>query len=77
MSDEVKDLEFDNPSEMSVDKFLRITIGQLFENDNDTTYLYSTLKAADGSTAEVEWKLKVVSSNGVKTREEEEDGKAA
>jgi len=77
MADPTKDLEFDNPTEMSVDKFLRITIGQLFENDNDTTYLYSTLQAADGSTAEVEWKLSVVSINGVKTREDSEDGKAA
>jgi hypothetical protein len=45
----------------------------MFENDHDTTMLTAKLKATDGTESELEFEIKIVSINGIKTRKEEED----
>lgn len=69
MSDSVKELA-DAP-DLTVDEFLRTMVGQMFENDNDTTYLNATLKASDGSESQLEFKIRIMSINGIPTRDED------
>lgn len=64
----------DAPS-LTMDAFLRILIGQCFENDNDTAYLKATLKSTDGIESHLEFKIQIMSINGVKTRVDNEEGK--
>jgi len=57
--------------DLSMAAFLRTVVQQMFENDNDTTFLTANLKALDGSESTLEFKLSILSINGVKTRYEE------
>jgi len=57
--------------DLSMAAFLRTVVQQMFENDNDTTFLTANLKALDGSESTLEFKLAILSINGVKTRYEE------
>jgi hypothetical protein len=63
--------ELDEAPNMTMDEFLRVLVGQCFENDNDTTYLNATLKAPDGGTSELEFQIRIMSIDGVKTRDED------
>lgn len=62
--------ELGEAPDMVVDEFLRTVVGQCFDNDNDTTYLNATLKAPDGTTSELEFQIRIMSIDGIKTREE-------
>lgn len=53
---------------ITMDAFLRILVGQCFENDNDTAYLKATLKSTDGIESHLEFKIQIMSINGIKTR---------
>ena len=57
---------------VTVDEFLRVAVGQMFENDNDSTYLNATLKGTDGSESTLEFKIRIMSINGISTRDEEQ-----
>jgi hypothetical protein len=70
MSDTIKELG--EAPDVTVDEFLRIIVGQMFENDNDTSFLRAKLKATDGSHSELEFKIRIVSINGVPTRDGED-----
>lgn len=71
MSDTVEK-ELGTAQDLSVDEFLRTLVGQMFENDNDTSYLQADLKADDGTTSKLEFKIRIVSINGIRTRDEED-----
>ena len=71
MSDEtVKELG--EAVDLTVDEFLRNVVAQMFENDNDTSYLNAKLKATDGSESDLEFKFRLVSINGIPTRDEDD-----
>lgn len=70
MSDSIKELG--EAPDLTVDEFLRTMVGQMFENDNDTTYLNAILKATDGSESQLEFKIRIMSINGIPTRDEDE-----
>lgn len=57
--------------ELSMDKFIRTAVDEMFKNDNDTLYMKATLKTNAGSTSELEFKLSIESINGVKTQRED------
>jgi hypothetical protein len=63
--------ELGTAEDVTMDSFLRTLLAQMFENDNDTTFLNAKLKATDGTTSDLEFKIRVLSINGVKTREED------
>ena len=63
--------ELGEAPDLTVDEFLRTMVGQMFENDNDTTYLNATLKATDGSESQLEFKIRIMSINGIPTRDED------
>ena len=63
--------ELPNAPDISVDEFLRTVVGQCFDNDNDTTYLNAQLQATDGSESTLEFQIRIMSINGIATREEE------
>lgn len=65
--------ELGSAMELTVDSFLRTTVSQMFENDNDTSYLTATLKASDGTESELEFKIRILSINGVRTRDNDEE----
>jgi len=65
--------ELGEAKSLTVDELLRTVVAQMFENDNDTSYLNATLKATDGSESELEFKIRIVSINGIKTRDDEEE----
>ena len=67
----VKDLG--EAPDLTVDEFLRTVVAQMFENDNDTSYLNAKLKATDGSESDLEFKIRIMSINGIPTRDEDED----
>lgn len=72
MSDEnTTTKELGEADKLTVDELLRTMIAQMFENDNDTTYLNATLKATDGTESELEFKVRIISINGIKTRDED------
>lgn len=64
--------ELGEAPDITVDEFLRTLVGQMFENDNDTSYLNATLKATDGSESTLEFKVRIMSINGIPTRDEED-----
>lgn len=72
MSNEVVK-ELGTAEDISMDSFLRTAVQQMFENDNDTLYMNAKLKATDGTESELEFKLAILSINGIKTRYEDED----
>lgn len=73
MSDEnTTTKELGEADKLTVDELLRTMIAQMFENDNDTTYLNATLKATDGTESELEFKVRIISINGIKTRDDED-----
>lgn len=73
MSDEnTTTKELGEAEKLTVDELLRTMIAQMFENDNDTTYLNATLKATDGTESELEFKVRIISINGIKTRDDED-----
>lgn len=65
--------ELGNAPDLTVDEFLRTVVAQMFENDNDTSFLNAKLKATDGSESDLEFKIRIMSINGVPTREEDDD----
>jgi hypothetical protein len=65
--------ELGDAPDLTVDEFLRTVVAQMFENDNDTSYLQAKLKATDGSESDLEFKIRIMSINGIATREEEEE----
>lgn len=69
-TDSIKELG--EAPDLTVDEFLRTLVGQCFENDNDTTFLNATLKATDGSESTLEFKIRIMSINGIPTREEKD-----
>lgn len=73
MSDENTTLkELGDAKRLTVDALLRTMVAQMFENDNDTTYLNATLAATDGSESELEFKIRIMSINGIKTRDDDD-----
>jgi len=64
--------ELGEAPDLTVDEFLRTVVAQMFENDNDTSYLNAKLKASDGSESDLEFKIRIMSINGIPTREEED-----
>ena len=58
---------------LTVDEFLRTVVAQMFENDNDTSYLNAKLRATDGSESDLEFKIRIMSINGIPTRDEDTD----
>lgn len=73
MSDAVNEKELGEANDVSMDDFLRTLLSQMFENDNDTSTLKAELKGTDGSTSTLEFSMRIVSINGVKTRDDEDD----
>lgn len=71
MTESVKELG--NAPDLTVDEFLRTVVAQMFENDNDTSYLNAKLRATDGSESDLEFKIRIMSINGIPTREEDDD----
>ena len=65
--------ELGEAPDLTVDEFLRTVVAQMFENDNDTSYLNAKLKATDGSESDLEFKIRIMSINGIPTRDEEEE----
>jgi len=65
--------ELGEAPDLTVDEFLRTVVAQMFENDNDTSYLNAKLKATDGSESDLEFKIRIMSINGIPTRDEDED----
>ena len=64
--------ELGKAEEITVDNFIRTLVGQMFQNDNDTSYLTADLRADDGNTSELEFEIRIVSINGIKTRTEDD-----
>jgi len=58
--------------DLTMDEFIRTLVSQMFENDNDTTQLNAKLQAADGSESDLEFEIRILSINGVKTRDDED-----
>jgi hypothetical protein len=73
MADNETVKELGDAPDLTVDEFLRTVVAQMFENDNDTSYLQAKLKATDGSESDLEFKIRIMSINGIATREEEEE----
>ena len=73
MSDNVSEKDLGSAEDLTMDEFLRTLVSQMFENDNDTTHLIAKLRAADGSESDLEFEVRVLSINGVKTRDSEDD----
>lgn len=71
MSDQVEK-ELGKAQDLTVDEFLRTLVGQMFENDNDTSYLSASLKADDGTESDLEFKIRIMSINGIRTNDEED-----
>ena len=65
--------ELGEAPDLTVDEFLRTVVAQMFENDNDTSYLNAKLKATDGSESDLEFKIRIMSINGIPTRDEDDD----
>lgn len=65
--------ELGDAPDLTVDEFLRTVVAQMFENDNDTSFLNAKLKATDGSESDLEFKIRIMSINGVPTRDEDDD----
>ena len=66
--------ELGDAPNITMDEFLRVLVGQCFENDNDTAYLKATLKSTDGIESHLEFKIQIMSINGIKTRVDESEG---
>ena len=64
--------ELGEANKLTVDELLRTMIAQMFENDNDTTYLNATLAATDGTESQLEFKVRIISINGIKTRDDDD-----
>ncbi len=73
MADNESVKELGNAPDLTVDEFLRTVVAQMFENDNDTSYLNAKLQATDGSESDLEFKIRIMSINGVPTRDEDDD----
>ncbi len=72
MSDsDVSVKELGDGKQLQVEEFIRTLVQQMFENDNDTTYLDCTLKAENGVESFLEFEIRVKSINGIATRDEE------
>jgi hypothetical protein len=65
--------ELGEAPDLTVDAFLRTVVAQMFENDNDTSYLDAKLKATDGSESDLKFQIRIISINGVNTRDVDED----
>lgn len=72
MATEEQVKELGEAPDLTVDEFLRTVVAQMFENDNDTSYLNAKLKASDGSESDLEFKIRIMSINGIATREDED-----
>ena len=72
MTDQVTK-ELGEAPDLTVDEFLRTVVAQMFENDNDTSYLNAKLKATDGTESDLEFKVRLVDSNGVSKGEEDDE----
>lgn len=72
MATEEQVKELGEAPDLTVDEFLRTVVAQMFENDNDTSYLNAKLKASDGSESDLEFKIRIMSINGISTREDED-----
>ena len=73
MADNETVKELGEAPDLTVDEFLRTVVAQMFENDNDTSYLNAKLKATDGSESDLEFKIRIMSINGIPTRNEDDD----
>lgn len=71
MSNDEQVKELGDAPDLTVDEFLRTVVAQMFENDNDTSYLNAKLVATDGTESDLEFKIRIMSINGIATREEE------
>ena len=65
--------ELGDGPDVTMDDFLRTLLGQMFENDNDTSYLTTKLRATDGTESDVEFMIRITAIDGVRIREEEDD----
>ena len=73
MADNETVKELGEAPDLTVDEFLRTVVAQMFENDNDTSYLNAKLKATDGSESDLEFKIRIMSINGIPTRDQDDD----
>ena len=65
--------ELGEASKLTMDEFIRTLVGQMFENDNDTAKLEVELEGTNANKPpKIEVEMRLVSINGVKTREDEE-----
>ena len=71
MTEVIKELK--EAPDVTVDELLRTVIAQMFENDDDTSYLNAKLRASDGTESDLEFMFRLVSINGVETRTKEDD----
>jgi len=73
--DEIVKTDIGEAADLSMDKFMRTTITQMFENDNDTATLEVVLNGTDSANPpRLELELRLISINGVPTRSEEDAG---
>ena len=77
MSNDEQVKELGEAPDLTVDEFLRTVVAQMFENDNDTSYLNAKLVATDGTESDLEFKIRIMSINGIATREEETEEEVA
>lgn len=63
--------ELGKAEDLSSDELLRTIVGQMFENDNDTSTLTAVLKSQDGVESVLEFEIRITSINGTKTRPDE------
>lgn len=69
MTEEVSKTDIGEADKLTMDEFMRIVVGQMFENDNDTSTLEVILNGTDSAEPpKLEIEMRLVSINGVKTR---------
>ena len=72
MNDNLKVIEFDTATEMTVDKCIRLIIETMFDYDNDEGTLTATINEGKENEAVVELGIKVQAINGTRLDIEEE-----
>ena len=72
MSDNLKVIEFDTATEMTMDKCIRLIIEHMFDYDNDEGTLTATINEGKDNEAVVELGLKIQAINGTRLDEEVE-----
>ena len=73
-SEEVVKKDLGLADKLTMDEFMRVVVAQMFENDNDLATLEVVLNdTGAGTPPELKLEIKLVSINGVATREHGND----